>query len=312
MKKNKKKIVIVLFLFFIFFVIISKKNKNIVPEVIDDISDEFVNEEKVNIVGYEGNAMEPYISRDEKYLFFNDNKDNNGHDKDIFYAEKINDTVFQFKGEVKGVNSEFVDGNPSMDKNNNFYFISTRDLKGGNSGTIYKGIFDNGIVKDVEKIQGSINIKKIAWINMGVEISEDGNIMYTSNAHFNIFSSAPSDGDIHLAIRDGKDFNIPVNEHDILKNINTEYAIEYAGEVSNDGLDMFYSQLILSKPPQFKMYHAKRENKQDPFGRPKLIIIPFEEKNDFVEAPTISSDKNRVYYHKLDDGKFSIFMISRK
>jgi hypothetical protein len=181
-------------------------------------------------------------------------------------------------------------------------------------------VFENGYVKDLEKVKGTINVEREMrlnvyrgiWLNMGVEITKDGNTMYTSNARFEIGDNFPSEGDIRFAIKEGKEFNIPENEAEILKNINTDYAIEYAGEVSNDELELFYSQLIMSKPPQFKLYYAKRNNSNEPFGTPQLITEPFKgDKYAFVEAPTLSSDGKRLYYHKYDKGKFSIFMLSR-
>ena len=307
----KKFYLVIIVILALLSVLLLLQNNNIKsPEIIDIISSEFSNEQKVNIIGYDGDAMEPYISRDEKYLFFNNHKGKN--DKDIYYAEKIDALNFQFKGEVQGVNTPYVDGNPTMDSNMNFYFITTRDIKPGDFNTIYMGIFEDGYVKQLKKIEGSINVDKKRWANMGVEITKDGDFMYTSNAHFKAGTNSLSEGDIRFAIREGEKFNIPKNEKEILKNINTDYAVEYAGEVSDDGTELFYSQVTLSNPPQFKLYHAKRNNTAEPFGTSKFITEPFKkDKNAFVEAPTLSSDGNRLYYHKLDGGKFLIFMLSR-
>lgn len=310
MKKKYLFIAMAMLLFFV--LILSKKNETKVPEIIDETSTEFSNEQKVTITGYDGDANEPYISRDGKYLFFNNVRGENG--KDLFYAEKIDNLTFAFKGEIQGVNTPYVDGNPTMDANNNFYFITTRDLRPGDDfyKTIYTGVFENGALKNLKKVPGTINVEKKMWINMGVEITSDGNMMYTSNAKFKVGSDFPLEGDIRYALKEGEKFNIPQKEQEILKNINTNYAIEYAGEASNDGLELFYSQAILSRPPQFKLYHAKRSNSDEPFGKPKFIAEPFsKDKNAFVEAPTLSADEKRLYYHKLSNGKFSIFMLSR-
>ena len=79
---------------------------------------EFTNEKKVTILDYSSDVMEPFISKDEKYLFFNNLKGVDG--KELYYAERVDDITFQFKGEIKGVNSEDVDGNPTMDNHNDF------------------------------------------------------------------------------------------------------------------------------------------------------------------------------------------------
>jgi hypothetical protein len=308
---KKKYIFVFISILVLLILIISQNDKTKSPEIIDEVIKEFSNEQKVNIIGYDGDAMEPYISRDEKYLFFNNDKGEN--DKDLYWAEKINNLNFQYRGEVKGVNTPDVDGNPTMDSENNFYFITTRDLDNDNWNSIYVGTFKNGTVEDLRKINGTINGDKKMWLNMGVEISKDGTTMYTSYAHFKTGSNFPVEGDIRFAKKEGNEFNIPKNETEILKNINTDYAIEYAGEISEDGLELLYSQVTLTKPPLFKLYYSKRNKICEPFGIPKYIEEPFiRNKNAFVEAPTLSPDGKRLYYHKLDDDKFSIFMLSRK
>jgi len=271
---------------------------------------EFTNEQKVIITNYSSDAMEPFISKDGNYLFFNNLQGANG--KELYYAERIDNTTFEFKGEVLGVNSFTVDGNPTMDEQNNFYFISTRNLDNGIK-TIYGGIFNNGIVTGLHEINGTINITTPYWINMGVEISKNGNTMFTSNAKFNIGENFPHKGDIRFAVKSGNEFNIPDNETAILENINTDDAIEYAGELSTDELELFYSQVTLSNPPVFKMYYAKREQTNGIFGIPISITEPFKENsNAFVEGPSLSNDGKSLYYHKLENGIFSIFMISRE
>jgi len=278
-------------------------------EIIYPSDTEFNNEIKVNILGYKSDAMEPFISKDEKYLFFNNLKGDNG--KDLFYAEKVDDTTFVFKGEIQGVNTTYVDGNPAMDSSYNFYFISTRNLDTGNK-TLFAGKFENGTVTNLQEVQGTINIPDLYWINMGVEISEDGNTMYVSNAKFNAGENFPNKGNIRFAVKENGEFNIPDNESYILQNINTDVSVEYAGELSANGLELFFSQLTLSDPPVFKLLYSSRKNIDEPFGVPVSITAPFKNNvNAFVEAPTLSKDGKRLYYHKLENDTFSIFMLSR-
>ena len=285
----------------VFYLISCEKDEPIVSE--------FKNEQLVTITGYSSDAMEPFISKDGKYLFFNNLQGVN--EKELYYAERIDNITFEFKGEIQGVNSITVDGNPTMDEQNNFYFISTRNLDTGIK-TIYSGVFNNGIVTGLHEINGTINIPTPFWINMGVEISKNGNTMFTSNAKFNIDENFPHKGNIRYAIKNGNDFNIPSNEIDILANINTDYAIEYAGELSADELELFYSQVTLSDPPVFKLYYAKREQTNGKFGIPISITEPFDENiNAFVEGPSLTNDGKRLYYHKLKNGVFSIFMLSK-
>ena len=269
----------------------------------------FSDEKKVIITGYKSDAMEPFISKDEKYLFFNNETGDSS--KNIYYAEKINDTLFDFKGEVKGVNTVSVDGNPTMDASYNFYFISTRNLDIENK-TLFGGKFENGTVTNLKVIEGTVNIRDLYRINMGTEISENGNLMYVSSAKFNVEEDFPNEGDIRFAVKENNVFNIPDNESYILQNINTDTSIEYAGELSANELELFFSQVTLSDPPVFKLLYAKRDNINKAFGIPISINEPFKNNvNAFVEAPSLSKDGKRLYYHKLENDTFCIFMITR-
>ncbi len=81
----------------------------------------FGNPEPVTIIGYDGDAMEPFVSRDGVYLFFNDD----GADKNIFYAAFIDATSVQYQGPIASINTSAVDGTPSMDADGRFFYIST-------------------------------------------------------------------------------------------------------------------------------------------------------------------------------------------
>lgn len=307
----KKKIIIALILLLGLFLVLRIFSVEKEEEQLELISDEFSDEKRVEIIGYDGDAMEPYISRDNKYLFFNNNK--GPRNKELYWAQRVGDLEYQFKGEVVGVNSEFVDGNPTMDESGSFYFITTRDLESGDFGSVYVGKFIDGKVDNLRKVSGTVNENRKMWLNMGIEVTAKGDEMYTSYARFRLGSKHPSEGNIRYAIKSGEGFDFAKNEQEILRNINTKKKIEYAGEVSGDGLEIFYSQVDLSRPPRFKMYHAKRLSKEVPFGVPESIKEPFVGNElAFVEAPCLSSDGKRLYYHKLDDGRFYIFMLTRK
>jgi len=256
--------------------------------------------------------MEPFISKDGQYLFFNNHQGENGKDiadKDLFYAERIDDLTYEYKGEIGGVNTLYVEGNPTMDENNNFYFITTRDYA-ATGESIYTGVFNDGTVTNLKRVSGSVNTPGASWINMGVEITKTGDEIYTSRAHFT--DGNPDLGNIRYAIANGDDYQIHSNEEEILKNINTDTAIEYAGEVSNDGLEIFFSRLTISES-RFRLLYSKRSNKQEAFGTPISIPGPFEDNLlNFVEGPALSPDGKKLYYHKLgDNDKFSIFMLTR-
>src|SRR5271156_2748459 len=86
----------------------------------------FTNPQPVTIEGYSQDAMEPFISPDGNYLFFNNS--NSAPVTNLYYATAADDTglTFQFQGGIGGVNSMGpLNAVPSLDMNDTFYFVST-------------------------------------------------------------------------------------------------------------------------------------------------------------------------------------------
>jgi len=65
--------------------------------------------------GYHGDAMEPFVSTDGKYLFFN-NRNDPATSTDLYFARRVNDTTFAFAGALAGANSPELDAVASMDR----------------------------------------------------------------------------------------------------------------------------------------------------------------------------------------------------
>ncbi|MGZ7031261.1 MAG: hypothetical protein ACXVIJ_04750, partial [Thermoanaerobaculia bacterium] len=84
---------------------------------------EFSHPEPVTIHGYTSDAMEPFITRDGRYLLFNDSNAP-GRDTNLHYAERIDDTTFVYRGEIAGVNSTALDGVATVDGSGTMYFVS--------------------------------------------------------------------------------------------------------------------------------------------------------------------------------------------
>src|SRR5690349_21866005 len=108
--------------------------------------------QRVAIRGYGGDAMEPFITRDGRYLLFN-NRNDPRVDTNLHYAERVDDVTFDYRGELKGANSPALDGVASVDRDGNLFFISTRSY-GQTLSTVYRGRFNGGAVSGVELVQG--------------------------------------------------------------------------------------------------------------------------------------------------------------
>src|ERR1700756_1793552 len=82
----------------------------------------FTNLRAVTITGNGQDAMEPFLTRDGKLLFFN-NSNAPTVDTNLLWATKVDDLTFQLQGEIGGVNGPGLDAVASMDLSHNFYFV---------------------------------------------------------------------------------------------------------------------------------------------------------------------------------------------
>ncbi len=243
--------------------------------------------------------MEPFITRDGRFLFFNNSNDPSAN-TNLHYAERINDVTFEYKGEIEGVNTEALEGVPTMDRDGNFYFVSTRSYKETLS-TIYRGRFSGGTVTGVDLVAG-ISDKRPGRVNFDVEISAGGDTLYFVDG---IFSGkpVPEKADIAIAVRDGAGFQRWQKSTELLKNINTD-ALEYAACISTDELELSFTRL---GDRGTAIYRSTRKTVAQPFGPPERLVAI----EGFVEAPTLSDDGRSLYYHKKEGELFVIYRVTR-
>lgn len=265
-------------------------------------SSEFANPQRVTILGYDGDAMEPFFSRDGKYLFFNNN--NNPAEKtDIFYAERVKDITFQFRGPVRGVNTpDNLEGVPSMSRTGDFYFITTRSYA-ANRSTIYRGKFANGAVTGVDFIQG-ISPTQNGIVDFDAEISPDGEYLYAVDGDLTS-PPVPKSADIFVARRKGGAFERLPNSSRIMANVNTP-ALEYAPSTTQDGLHLYFTRMNPATQTA-TIEHAQRRSLNDPFG-PSATVKAIK---GFVEAPSVTPDDKVLFYHAKVGDAYRIFVVSK-
>src|SRR6266481_1668322 len=178
----------------------------------------FTNPERVTISNYDKDAMEPFISLDGNYLFFNDsNNPPPGTSTKLYYATRIDDTNFQFVGEIAGVNAAGLNAVASMDSNNKFYFISTRSYMQTFS-TVYRADFSAGSVSNVELVPG-VSKHKPGFVNFVQGISPDGNTLYFVDGFFGP-ANFPQKASLTIAKRKGNHFVRLSNSRAIMRKIN--------------------------------------------------------------------------------------------
>jgi WD40-like Beta Propeller Repeat len=264
----------------------------------------FDNPERVTIRGYDGDAMEPFISRDGRYLLFNNNNDP-AKKTDLHWATRIDDLTFEYKGKLDGANTgNALDGVASMDRQLTLYFVTLRSYETSLS-TIYRGVFANGKVSKVDIVPG-ISLKEMGMVNFDAEISPDGNTLYFADGRF-AGGGLPKTADIVMAERAGNGFHRRADSEKIMQNVNSA-VLEYAPCISADGLMLLFTRLRNGLGAEPSIYMAQRGSTSESFGQPlKLTAI-----EGYVEAATLSPDEKSLYYHRRDGGKFVLYRVTRQ
>ncbi len=275
----------------------------------EESSDLYGNAKPVEIEGYDGSSMEPFISPDGHYLFFNNENDPDAQ-TDLHVAERTGPYKFKYLGKLKNANSSALDAVASMDKAKNFYFTSTREYQ-KTFKSIFTGKFDGRDIAGVHPVEGDINPNKLGTVNMDVGISPDGNTLYISRADFTPGLNGPDHSRLMVAhLKDDGKFVMDPKSDEIMKNINND-QLQYAPAISQDGRELFFTRSQAPEGklegPQFRIMVALRAADGQIFGKPK--VLPF---TGMVEAPTVSLDESEMFFHKKVDGKWVIYRALRK
>ncbi len=262
----------------------------------------YAHPQRVAILGYDGQAMEPFLSRDGRYLLFNNLNDPKVN-TNLHYAERVDDLTFRYRGELVGVNTPAFEGVPSLDRHNTLYFVSTRSYESSLS-TIHRGVFAHGRVAGVELVPG-LSRRQAGYVNFDVDVSPDGNTLYFVDARFG--RRGPETADLVVAERRGADFVRRPDSAELLKNVNTE-ALEYAPCISADGLTLLFTRARLGAlGGTVAIYVAQRVRSTEPFGAPARLAAL----DGLVEAPTFAPDERAIYYHRKDGAKYVIYRASK-
>ncbi len=260
---------------------------------------------KVEMIGYSGNMMEPFLSRDGNILMFN-NLNALPENTNLHWATKIDDTTFQYKGEITGVNTTDIEGVPTMDNAGNLYFVSNRNYANTLS-TLYQSNFSNGTATNVQLMSGLSKLQP-GWVNFDVEVSADGQFLYFVDALFTQ-TGIPTTADLVVSKKSGPGFQRLVNSNELMKNINTD-ALEYAACISVNQLELYFTRLELpvTATSLSEIFVSTRGTINEPFSSPTKI----KSITGFAEAATIAPDQRTLYYHKKDNDTFRLYLVRKK
>ena len=268
----------------------------------------------VTIIGLPYDAMEPFISADGQYLFFNNKND--GINTKLFYASKVNDSTFNFLGELAGTNQiipPHLDAVPDMDINGTFYWTSTRNYP-TELNNLFQGTFNLGAVNNIKRVKGDFNMNIPGWLTMDHGISLDGQLLYFNNARFDENNcQGPCETIMGIAQKvDLNTFNTISDSDLILQNINDSNYIYYAPCISGDHLEFYYTRYKkgnITTNTIFEICVALRNNSEDAFSVPKVLFS--ESIVNLIEAPSLTTDKEIMYYHKKIADTHKIMMRYR-
>lgn len=256
--------------------------------------------ERVRIASYTGEAMEPFVSRDGKFLFFNTRNDP-GVDTNLHVAEVSFDGHFRHLGLLEGTQSTDLDAVATMSADGQFCFISPREYR-RTLVSVFCGTFDGTKVVDAAP-QTGLATARLGRLIFDMEISADGRSMIYAEGGFS-GKATPDDADLHLAKRGPNGFEPDPAGKRILARLNTD-ALEYAPGLSADGLTLTFTRLEGIWPFQTpSLFRATRARLNQPFGEPKRIAAI----DGFVEGSTFGPD-GALYYHKRVDGRFQIWRL---
>jgi hypothetical protein len=255
--------------------------------------------EPVRIEGFTDEAMEPFLSRDGKFLFFNSRND--VANTNIQFAEAT-DKGFEYRGVLFGTISFDLDAVPTMAADGRFCFVSPRDYR-RTRVSVLCGDFDGKKVKDTLP-ERALATERMGRLIFDVELSADGKTMIFAEGTFS-GAAVPDEADLYLATLGPGGYVRTHEGRRIFANINTS-ELEYAPGLSADGLELFFTRPSGIWPfSQPKIFRAKRSNTDEPFGRPEELKI-----DGYVEGPTIAAD-GTLYFHKKVSGRFEIWRQPR-
>lgn len=263
----------------------------------------------VQILGYNGHTMEPFITRDGTLLFFN-NRNEAKDQTDLHVARRISETKFRYLGPVTGANSTGLDGVASLDRNGNFYFISSRDYD-ATGNTLWTAHYSAAGVEGAMPLTTNFTPRKLLRLNIDMEVSANGNTLYVAENRWDLLRNVPATSDITMAQKTAAGFARLPNADALMANINTS-KLEYAPATSADELTLYFTRLDMralrkGKPGAFTIMMARRPDTSSPWGVPVAITAI----TGHVEAPTVTPDGCALYFHRKDGEQFRLYHTRR-
>ncbi|MGI9408225.1 MAG: hypothetical protein ACR2O4_17740, partial [Hyphomicrobiaceae bacterium] len=220
------------------------------------------------------------------------------------WATQVSPVRFRYMGKIKGVNTQALEGVPTLDNSGTLYFVSPRHYKKTLS-TIYRARFDAGRATNVELAKG-LSLNQFGMLNFDIEISPDGKHLYGVDGRFT-GGAVPKSANMFVARRVADGFERLTDSDAIMANVNTS-ALEYAAAISSDGLELFFTRMSgVLFWRKLTIERSTRQSMEEPFGTSQTVKAI----DGFVEGPTLSGDGKSLYYHRKVDDMYRIYRVTR-
>lgn len=273
---------------------------------------QFGPEIKVAINGLAFDAMEPFISADGSILFFNSL--NSGGNTNLYYAGKVNDSTFSYVGLVGGCydpSPNHLDAVASMDSAGSFFWVSLRGYPAVFEN-LHRGVYASGTVSAISRVYGNFYIAVPGWIVMDAAVSCQGNELYYCNAYIDFVNNGcngiPCEGRLGMALKiNDSTFSKAANSDGIFALINDTNYVNYAPQVTRDGLELYYTR-YMKNTFNTEICVAVRSNAADTFSVP---LVLYSNPGFAPEAASPTYDKQKIYYHQKEGGVYKIFLRYR-
>jgi len=202
-----------------------------------------------------------------------------------------------------------------LDISNNFYWVSLNGFP-IERDNLFHGIFNNGSLSNTQRIHGDFYNYGAGWLVMDHGISVDGQTFYYNNARFDGANcTGPCETFIGIANKTTIDtFMKATNSDTILQNINDQNYIYYAPYITQDNLELYYTRYLqgaITSNTVAEICVATRAIDTAVFSEPK-VLFSNNLIDNIVEAPTLTIDKQVMYYHKKINGIHKIMMRERE
>jgi len=244
--------------------------------------------------------MEPFVSRDGRFLLFNNSNDP-ASNTDIHFARRIDALHWTYGGPVGGVNTAALEGTPTMDASNRLFFVSTRSYA-QTACTIHSAQFAGGIASNVQAVD-SICRHEASVVNFDVDIDASGTVLTFVDSHFGS-NGQPKDAVLVMARWNGAQFVRSADSATVLAAVNSASALQYAPALSADRLTLWFTRVAdASGATAPQIWRARRSSESAPFDEPARI----DGLGAFVEGPAPSEDDKLVYFHRKVGTGFRIF-----